>query len=225
MTSSELDVLTLLQSDLFAEALPVKTSAQLARERACTVLEAAFSLSSGAWSQNSYLRGWYSKTWRAGRVDGWTLSASLWNSSTMSRYQSRLRQLISARPTCAHAFSSSGIDVLPTPLASDSKRGIRGAAQWERHSMHLRQALFLLPTLTASGYGRNKGGSKPGRERRSLRGLLPTLTASRATYMQRRGVVYPQLGAITDGPLNPRFLEWFLGFPDGWTASVCSGTP
>lgn len=76
----------------------------------------------------------------------------------------------------------------------------------------------LLPTLTASSYGSNKG--KGGQRRKGLRGLLPTLTTTRATYGRRGGKVYPMLNGIVAGPLSPRWLEWFMGFPDGWTTSV-----
>ena len=98
----------------------------------------------------------------------------------------------------------------------------------------------LLPTLSATPYGRNKGGQNPdGPERPSLetmakQGMLPTLTATDA---RGRGYHYsqgdkskpvlslsgavgaaksPQLG-IGSGPLSPCFAEWFMGYPVGWT--------
>lgn len=64
----------------------------------------------------------------------------------------------------------------------------------------------LLPTLTASGYGSNRGGAagRTGATRYSLESLaklcpplaLPTLTANRSTYQRRRGVTYPILQGI-----------------------------
>ncbi len=93
-------------------------------------------------------------------------------------------------------------------------------------SAHVYSSSGILPTLTASSYGSNKGGSagRVGRERLSLRKMVPTLMTTGATYME-----YPAKGGkvrvimlpgMVDGPLSPRYLEWFMGFPDGWITSV-----
>ena len=91
----------------------------------------------------------------------------------------------------------------------------------------------LLPTLTATDYGSNRGGAagRVGPVRESLQtmarhGRLPTLLArdwkdgqeNRRTTVQRLrcAVTEPeQLG----GTLNPDWCEWFMGWPIGWTAS------
>ena len=71
----------------------------------------------------------------------------------------------------------------------------------------------LLPTPTASSYGRNKGGANPnGPARPSLatmakRGLLMTLTDAPCGPAGSRG----------DRVLNPQFVEWMMGLPIGWT--------
>jgi hypothetical protein len=55
--------------------------------------------------------------------------------------------------------------------------------------------LILLPTLTASSYGTNKGGANP------------------------NGPVRPSLDSLVGGRkhLNPVWCEWFMGLPEGWT--------
>lgn len=85
---------------------------------------------------------------------------------------------------------------------------------------------MLLPTLTASSYGSNKGGAagRVGAPRWSLqslaqKGLLPTLTVC-GNY-NRKGASETSgdgLATAIGGPLNPEWLEWFMGFPRAWTA-------
>lgn len=144
----------------------------------------------------------------------------------MRAFRSRLRQAIAALPTSAHAFSSSG--VLPTLTATAGERGGRGdlvAVVNGRPMKHHR--VTLLPTLTAQSYGSNVGGSagRVGKVRMSLQRLLPTLTCNRATYGTRRGKRCETLPGMAGGPLNPTWLEWYQGFPAGWTALACWETP
>lgn len=53
------------------------------------------------------------------------------------------------------------------------------------------------------------------------RGLLPTLTRHAATRGSGESTTReggPSLNTVIGGgPLSPRWLEWFMGFPDGWT--------
>lgn len=52
------------------------------------------------------------------------------------------------------------------------------------------------------------------------RGLLPTPTI-KGNY-NRKGASPTSgdgLATVADGPLNPLFLEWLMGFPAGWTES------
>ena len=60
----------------------------------------------------------------------------------------------------------------------------------------------------------------------SLHSLIPTLTLcgnhNRAGASEKSGDgLATRIGC---GPLNPTWLEWFMGFPDGWTESVHSAT-
>lgn len=82
----------------------------------------------------------------------------------------------------------------------------------------------FLPTLTVSGNSNAKGAGPKSGEGLStkLNAFLPALTAADA-----KGGIYkkpeggPSLrtfaGSIGNGPLNPRWCEWFMGYPLGWT--------
>jgi hypothetical protein len=69
---------------------------------------------------------------------------------------------------------------------------------WERRTSET-DGSSLLPTPSASSYGTNKGGAagRVGKERPSLQ-----------TMAKRAG-----------GKLDPRFVEWMMGYPKTWT--VC----
>ncbi len=58
------------------------------------------------------------------------------------------------------------------------------------------------------------------------RGLLPTPTVkgnwNRAGASANSG---DGLATAVGGSLNPRFLEWMMGLPTGWTESVSAATP
>lgn len=91
----------------------------------------------------------------------------------------------------------------------------------------------LLPTLSASNYGTNKGGAagRTGRARPSLqtlarKGVLPTLTLygnyNRAGLSPNSG---DGLATRLGGALNPMWSEWFMGFPLGMTELAHWVTP
>lgn len=179
-----------------------RTQAQQARALALAAIEAAFGLSSGVWSQSSGLRGWLSKTWRAGRADGWTLSESHWKSSTMSRFRSRFRRRIAALGTREHGFS-----LLPTLVATRGGHNQGGAAGREgpiRPSLDtLAKSGALLPTLTVCGNYNRKGASKNSGD--GLRtALLPTMTASETQRGSQQA--YPRGNLTLTGALQEKLL-------------------
>jgi hypothetical protein len=204
-TCAESGQRTLFELISSAEVSRAKTSAPLASELACRVLEAAFGMSSGEWSPNSYQAGWLSKTWRAARVDGWMLSESRWSSLAMSAYQSRLRLLISARHTVAHVFSS----LLPTPTST--------AAWWNRGGGAGRVGK-IRPSLQMMAR-KNLWATPCARDDRGPRGQVDSPGAGRS------------LPREAGGHLNPAWVEWLMGFPEGWTVvadvpdSANSATP
>jgi hypothetical protein len=93
----------------------------------------------------------------------------------------------------------------------------------------------LLPTATANSYGSCQGGSagrdgqknRPSLHTMAKRNLWPTATSvsgnnvgrldewggSRSRAVMRTLVSPEEIG----GPLNPEWVEWFMGWPIGWT--------
>lgn len=94
-------------------------------------------------------------------------------------------------------------------------------------------ASSLLPTPTASSYGTNQGGAagRVGKVRMSLhtmvrRGLLATPTAKGnqlCPSMKKWPGCEAWQAVHPPGPLLPSFVEWMMGFPDGWTSLSAKG--
>ncbi len=93
---------------------------------------------------------------------------------------------------------------------------------------------WLLPTPTASSYGSNQGGAngRTGAVRLSLqamaaKGLLATPTEI-ASQLSPSMAKWPGCAAWQmvhpTGPLLPSFVEFLMGFPDGWTDCGPSAT-
>jgi hypothetical protein len=61
--------------------------------------------------------------------------------------------------------------------------------------------------------------------------LWPTPTANEdaagrpGSKMQKMLGNHPDIRNSGDGTLNPRWVEWLMGFPDGWTDLSNSETP
>jgi hypothetical protein len=114
---------------------------------------------------------------------------------------------------------------------------LRNGACWARTMPVLRTSESgsgFWPTPTATSYGTNQGGSagRTGRTRPSLqtmasKALWPTPTAVTDTggaalckwggsgaRAKLRTMVTP---AELNGPLNPEWVEWLMGWPRGWT--------
>ena len=86
--------------------------------------------------------------------------------------------------------------------------------------------VVMYPTPTAVSYGRNKGGANPeGKVRLSLesmarKGQWPTPTArdyrsaSTSGVKREGGKLLPE---AVGGLLNPEWVEWLMGLPEGLT--------
>lgn len=97
---------------------------------------------------------------------------------------------------------SGSSQLLPTPTAGDaSASGSRNTATSKAH-----------PALSLTDWARGDGGE--GR-------LLPTPQAQDfrncADYSDGSRGKSPQLRHLGSGRLNPRFVEWMMGYPPGWT--------
>lgn len=99
----------------------------------------------------------------------------------------------------------------PTPTTQDAEN-TGGPAQFRRNSLPLNAAVQLWPMPTVNGnYNRV--------------GLSPKAGDGLATAVRRaEEASAPGEQTPTRGPLNPRWVEWLMGFPDGWTACVPSAT-
>lgn len=116
--------------------------------------------------------------------------------------------------------SGSSSKMLPRAQSSGSTPLLQAWDSWaiarfRSHSRRRIQALricvdesLLLPTPTASRYGSSQNGC-PGDGRTQYKGKgKPSLWT-----MAARGT----LPGHPVGPLDPRYMEWMLGFPDLWT--------
>lgn len=59
----------------------------------------------------------------------------------------------------------------------------------------------------------------------SCAALLPTPRANMHTGVGQRGKGGPNLQTVAGGSLNPTWVEWLMGFPEGWTALEPSEMP
>jgi hypothetical protein len=86
---------------------------------------------------------------------------------------------------------------------------------------------FLLPTPTVCGNYNKKGASKTSGDGliTALRRRYPTPCASDWKGSAKKGQRRGQLSEIfVGGKLNPRFVEWMMGFPIGFTKLRRSAT-
>lgn len=88
----------------------------------------------------------------------------------------------------------------PTACANDSKSHRNATVKNRKVAGHsgvtLTDFVTLFPTPSASSYGTNKGGAAG-----------------------RVGPSRPSLNTLVGGSLNPAWVEWLMGYPNGWT--VC----
>ncbi len=106
--------------------------------------------------------------------------------------------------------------------------------RWElRISEGAGSVSVIYPTPSASSYGTNQGGAagRTGPIRMSLatmarRNMWPTPTVcgnyNKAGLSKSSGdglatAVIKKSSGQTGGPLNPKWVEWLMGFPIGWT--------
>ena len=96
---------------------------------------------------------------------------------------------------------------LPTPKATDVERGGRGDLLTVLRGYETRHAATL-PTPTARDWLSGK-----------------TTVATQTKNSRPLNEVLTTMAGATDGRVNPRFVEWMMGYPFGWTELPPSGTP
>jgi hypothetical protein len=120
----------------------------------------------------------------------------------------------SALLTGATASSS-----LPTPTVSDA-RNDAGPSQLNRNSLSLNAVAKLWPTPTASD-AKNTANATAVRKPGSKHHAGTTLVDA----VRLRSSDGPSPSPFASGKLAPRWVEWVMGFPDGWTDCAASATP
>jgi hypothetical protein len=173
--------------------------------------------SSGASSASCDPASSSSKTSPAGSGDGCLTCGTTCTLSATVRLPSRFLPSTSARPTAERECS---LSLLPTPTAARFNGGphVEGKTTYQLEEMARRG---LLPTPKASRgnahcAARQGGPTLP----EVISGLLPTPTVkgnhNHPGAGERSGDGLATVAA-PDGTLSPRFVEWLMGFPDGWT--------
>ena len=122
-----------------------------------------------------------------------------------------------------------GDEVWPTVRSSDGERGGRGdLIQAVRGNPNSHYKLWPTPKASAAGPDFAKlERSGTGISLATAVAIFPTPTAQDASnnggpsQMERNT---PPLNAVAGGGLNPRWVEWLMGWPLGWTNCGASGT-
>lgn len=192
-----------------------------ARERALALLDAALAsgLSLPGCSRKCTRDGSLSRMSPAARRSGSIKSWVGWNTKAGVAYRSRCRRAMSAL-----LIGAKGSLLLATPTATGNQLS-PSMSKWRGC-----RAIQELPTPTASSYGSNRVGAagRVGPTRESLNtmvrhGRLPTPLARdfrgpSARRDPKSGKALPSALGQSTRCLNPRFIEWMMGFPLGWTA-------
>lgn len=203
-----------------AAAFPVKTSASRARERALTGSAAG----SGRISRASFAR-WDPGTfsWRTAQLSllaGLDESSVIWPRSGMMRGGGCLELPTLARRTSGTACGSG--QSWPTPTAAD---GTGGPDRRQRGPGRNLRSSVAWPTPTVHGnHNAPRAGTKSGTGLSTAVKRWPTPTANDsksascpASPATRDSIPGELIRQNSQGPLNPAWVEWLMGWPQGWT--------
>ena len=104
----------------------------------------------------------------------------------------------------------------PTPTHAMYKQDVNDSgryAEWVKekgHQISLPTAVKLLPTPTAADSWTDKLKSTQQKE-----GSKHSINLSQAVHMKK---LYPSQNVKKEtGTLNPMWVEWLMGYPEGWT--------
>lgn len=112
--------------------------------------------------------------------------------------------------TWAPRTSATGSGYLPTPTATLNMFS-PSMQKWAAH-----RRLWPTPTASASSRGKAARGrnAQGGPSLGEVVAMFPTPLAR-----DHKGKGFDGLPARIDGPLNPRWVEWLMGWPIGWASS------
>jgi hypothetical protein len=204
-----------------AEASHAKTSRWLEKVLVLTESEAAYGESSAVSLASFDLS---TSSWRTLELCG--LEDSPKFSQTLPRSGMTRSGTLFLLPPLVRLIYASGYGssaLLPTPTMDMVSNRTKPYAQG---GTPLTLALLSTPTATMSDRGGRgdlvqqlRGNNSPSGH---YRALLPTPQAqdfrNAADYSDGSRGHSPQLRHLGSGLLNPRFVEWMMGLPSGWTA-------
>lgn len=104
--------------------------------------------------------------------------------------------------------------LLPTPLATEGRRGLRKVPRPAKCGRSLTEK--ILPTPTAGDAKCSGSRMAEGSEAHHGTSLTDALV---------RGSTTGRPESRQGWCLNPRFVEWMMGLPIGWTDLGCSAMP
>lgn len=201
----------------FAAASRAKTSAERAKARALRAIAPDSGTSSVASLPSLSRRASSSRTSPPVSGVGCPTCGETCTCWDTERVPCRFLPSMSARPTVESECSC----LLPTPSASEfdsNQGGAAGRVGPVRYSLGgmARRGLLATP-MASSGGGTFKRGN-PKLTTCARQGLLPTPTVKGNNNREGASPTSGDaLGTAVGGPLSPRFVEWLMGFPDGWT--------
>ena len=167
------------------------------------------------------------RTFQGSLFEEWETYSETWPASGMTRNGTAYQ-----RPTSAPRISASGSGLLPTPSAvsyGTNQGGGMGRVGPVRPSLDTmaRHNLWPTPKGSAANYGRPRENDWGDLQAAVLQ--WPTPRASDGAGASSHGrtwsttdrnlhTVMRELGETENGgQLNPTWVEWLMGYPEGWT--------
>jgi hypothetical protein len=117
--------------------------------------------------------------------------------------------------------------LLPTPTAQNygtNQGGAAGRVGPVRPSLETMARHGLWPSPRTKGLD----GGANSRKAAKARGMWPTpraMDGAKGAAKELARTSGPDLPAVAGGSLNPTWVEWLMGFPEGWTALELSEMP
>lgn len=153
------------------------------------------------------------------------------------------QRLMSARPIVE---SAGGAWPTPTARLGDSRRGMPSAdtaeASFRQGKRNLDDAVAMWPTPTVKGNHNRKGASPTSGDglavavakfptpraidgRSKGNGPRPDTLTGATTYKDGERIMVSTSSGEVTGKLNPRWVDWLMGYPIDWTACRPWATP